>query len=94
MRELISAERRAQHAAHGKRGVAGNKIAAAGSGVIADTGNSDAFRRFRADGVDHHVLRRGLPDIPRQIHHPHRVIPCAVGERATIGIAPAGADNG
>ncbi|GHK19876.1 hypothetical protein ECZU03_36650 [Escherichia coli] len=43
MRELVSAERRPQYAAHGKRGVAGNKIAAAGSGVIADTGNGDTF---------------------------------------------------
>ena len=92
--ELISPECCAQYAAHGKRGVAGNKIAAAGSGVIADTGNGDAFRRFRAGGIDHHVLRRRLPDVPRQIHHPHRVVPGAVGQCATIGIAPVGADNG
>ncbi len=94
LREFVSAERRPQYAAHGKRGVAGNKIAAAGSGVIADTGNGDTFRRFRAGGVDHHVLRCGLPNVPRQIHHPHRVVPGAVGQCATIGIAPAGADNG
>ena len=94
LRELISTKRRAQHAANGKRGIAGNKVAAAGAGVIADTGNGDAFRRFGTGGIDHHVLRRGLPDVARQIHYPHRVVPGAVGQRATIGIALVGADNG
>ncbi len=81
-------QRRAERAVQRQRGIAGDKVAAAQAGVIADAVDGDRFAGVRHNGIDGHYLAYGSADIPRIINDAQLVVIIPVGQRTAIHIGP------